>query len=202
MKTDNFAKHTSKNPLKQFFIWNFFRALLSQAQDLKIETVLDVGCGEGFTLNKLKEKKIGKIHEGIDYSKEAIALGKKTYSNLHIFEGDICDLKYKDNSFDLVICSEVLEHLEDPQKALKELVRVSKKYILLSVPNEPFFYLFNYTQWGKDIGHINKWTSWGFKKFVQQVIQTQPQGSEAGEVKILSVKTPFPWIMVLFWKTY
>ncbi len=190
MKTDNFEKHTSKNPLKKFFISNFFNILLAQIRNLKIQSVLDVGCGEGFTLNKLKENKIGKIYEGIDYSKEAIDLGKKAYPDLHISQGNIYNLKYKDNSFDLVICSEVLEHLEDPQKALKELSRVSKKYILLSVPNEPWFYIFNYTQWGKDIGHINKWTSLGFKKFIQQ----------KSSAKILSLKTPFPWTVILLKK--
>ena len=189
-KTDNYQKHTSKNPLKKFFISNFFNILLNQIKNLRIQSFLDVGCGEGFTLNKLKENKIGKVHEGIDYSREAISLGKKAYPDLHISEGNIYNLKYKDNSFDLVICSEVLEHLEDPQKALKELSRVSKKYILLSVPNEPWFYIFNYTQWGKDIDHINKWTSLGFKKFIQQ----------NSSAKILSLKTPFPWTVVLLKK--
>ncbi|MCL4354005.1 class I SAM-dependent methyltransferase [Patescibacteria group bacterium] len=186
MKTDNYSKHTSNNPLKKLFIFNFFHVLLSQVKNLKIESVLDAGCGEGFTLNKLRESRIGKTHEGIDYSKEAISLGKKVYPDLHISQGNIYDLKYKSNSFDLVICSEVLEHLEDPQKALKELVRVSKKYIVLSVPNEPWFYLSNYTQWGKDIGHINKWTRGGFRKFV----------SRNSNLKILSLKTPFPWVVV------
>jgi len=98
-------------------------------------------------------------------------------------------LQYKDNSFDLVICSEVLEHLENPQKALRELIRVSKKYILVSVPNEPWFYLFNYTQWGKDIGHINKWSKNKFVKFIK-----------LKSYKVISVKTPFPWTMIFFRK--
>jgi len=188
-KTDNYQKHTSKNPLKKFFIRNFFETLFSLIKNLKIETVLDVGCGEGFTLNKLKENKIGKTYEGIDYSKEAIALGRKAYPDLHIFEGNIYDLKYKDNSFDLVICSEVVEHLENPQKALKELLRVSKKYVLLSVPNEPWFWLSNYTQWGIDIGHINKWSRNQFLKFIK-----------LESYKVLSLKTPFPWTVVLLKK--
>lgn len=187
MGTDNYKKHTSGNPLKRFFIRNFFNILLSQIKNLKIESVLDVGCGEGFTLNKLKENNIGKKHEGVDYAKEAIVIGSKLYPKLNLHQGNIYDLKYKDNSFDLVICSEVLEHLENPQKALKELARVSKKYLVLSVPNEPFFYLFNYTQWGKDIGHINKWTSREFKKLV----------NKQRKIKILKAKTPFPWTMIL-----
>lgn len=150
---------------------------------------MDVGCGEGFTLNKLKKNNIGKKYLGIDYSKTAIEIGKRLYPELDLKTGDIYKLEFKDNSFDLVICSEVLEHLENPLKALKELIRVSGKYILLSVPNEPLFQLFNFTQWGKDIGHINHWTSFGFKKLV-----------ESENIKIISVRTPFPWTVVLLEK--
>ncbi len=189
MKTDNFEKHTSKNPLKKIFIGNFFKTVLNQLKNLNLENILDVGCGEGFTLNKLKENNVGKKYLGIDYSKTAIEIGKKLYSDLDLKTGNIYKLGFKDNSFDLVICSEVLEHLENPKKGLKELIRVSKKYILLSVPNEPFFEIFNFTQWGKDIGHINHWTSFGFRKFV-----------ESEKVKIIYFKTPFPWAVVLLEK--
>lgn len=196
--TDNYKKHTSGNPLKRYFINNFFKTLLFQIKDLDIESVLDVGCGEGFTLNKLQEEGIGKKWEGIDFSEEAIKIGKKLYPSLDLHKGDISNLEYKNSSFDLVCCAEVLEHLKEPEDGLKELLRVSKKYLILSVPNEPMFYLFNYTQWGKDIGHINKWTSRRFKKFVQKNIEgQQPRGSES---KVLSVKTPFPWTIVLLEK--
>ncbi|MFH1187028.1 MAG: class I SAM-dependent methyltransferase [Candidatus Levyibacteriota bacterium] len=189
-KTKNYAKHTSCNPLKKLFIANFFRVFFKLVKNLEINTVLDVGCGEGFTLNKLKEKKIGETYQGIDYSKEAIGIGKKLYPFLNLKQGDIYKLPYENNSFDLVICVEVLEHLENSEKGLKELIRVSKKYLFLSVPNEPLFYLSNYTQWGKDIGHINKWTIWGFRKFVEKQL----------DIKFLSMKTSFPWTMVLLRK--
>jgi ubiquinone/menaquinone biosynthesis C-methylase UbiE len=183
--TDNYQKHKSKNPLKKFFINNFFKTVFNFAQDLKIDSVLDVGCGEGFTLKRLRKQGIGNKFTGVDSSKQAIDLGRKENPDLDLGIGDIYNLKFKDKSFDLVISTEVLEHLEKPQKALKELTRVSRKYILLSVPNEPWFYLFNYTQWGKDIGHINKWSAGKFKKLVSS------QG-----LKILKTSTPFPWTLV------
>lgn len=186
MTTDNYRKYKSKNPLKKFFINNFFKVILGLVSGLKIESVLDVGCGEGFTLKKLREKKTGKKFTGVDSSKEAIEIGKKENPDLNLQIGDIYDLKFKDKSFDLVISTEVLEHLEDPERAIKELKRVSKKYLLLSVPNEPWFYFFNYTQWGKDIGHINNWTSKKFVKFVK-----------SQRLEILKGKIPFPWTVIL-----
>jgi 2-polyprenyl-3-methyl-5-hydroxy-6-metoxy-1,4-benzoquinol methylase len=186
MSTDNYSKHTSKNPLKKYLINNFFETLRRNLVGLRIETVLDVGCGEGFTLKKLEDWKIGKEYKGIDSSGEAIKLGKKHNPNLNIEIGDIYNLKFKSKSFDLIICTEVLEHLEDPGKALAELKRVSRKYILFSVPNEPWFKLFNFTQWGKDIGHINKWSKNRFAKFIK-----------LNNLRILDAKTPFPWTLIL-----
>ena len=190
--TDNLKKHTSKNPLKTVFLNIYYKTFVEELKKLEIKNVLDIGCGEGFILNKLKQERIGESWEGIDYSKEAVEIGKKIHSYLDLTQGSIYDSKFKDNSFDLVVCTEVLEHLESPQIALKEVVRISKKYILFSVPNEPLFLLSNFTQWGKDIGHINHWTFWQFENFVRKNVGEGAQ--------IISRKYPFPWTMLLLRK--
>ena len=189
--TTNYEKHTSKNPLKKFFFNNFESNLISLIAPLNPKKILDAGCGEGFTLERLYELKIGKDLEGIDASKVAIETGKKLYPHLNIKIGDIYNLPYKDNSFDLVVCTEVLEHLEDPKRALREIIRVSKKYLLLTVPNEPWFLLSNFTRWGKDIGHINHWSSEGFEEFIKQ----------NSNLKIIKKVHPFPWTMILAERT-
>jgi len=188
----NFVKHTSKNPIQKFLIKNFFSSLISLAKPLKAETVLDAGCGEGFTMDKLLKNGVGKIIEGIEHGKDAISLGKKFYPHLVIKQASIYELPYKDSSFDLVIYAEVLEHLEEPAKALWEMLRVSKKYLIISVPNEPFFMLANFlrgkniSRLGNDPGHINHWGSFGLKNFL-----------EKNGLKIDEVRLPFPWTIVL-----
>src|SRR3990167_6203380 len=195
-QTDNYRKHTSQNPLQKFLINNFYKSLIESVKNLKIETVLDVGCGEGFSLNRLSEEGIGKKLEGVDFLKPAVELGKKMHTHLALKQGNIYKLEYKSNSFDLVIATEVLEHLEDPRKGLKERIRVSKKYVLLSVPNEPFFMAANFlrgkniTRWGNDIEHIQHWTAKGFAQFIVQ----------NSEFRILKVRHPFPWTMLLLKK--
>jgi 2-polyprenyl-3-methyl-5-hydroxy-6-metoxy-1,4-benzoquinol methylase len=196
-QTDNYKKHTHRNPIQRLLLWNFFRNFLNLTAAKKVDSILDVGCGEGFTLNRLREKGIGKTLEGVEYSKAAIELGYKMYPDTKIKQGNIYQLPYKDNAFDLVLCTEVLEHLDDPQKGLKELVRVSKKYLVISVPNEPFFMLAqlvrgkNWSRFGNDIEHINHWTMFGFPQFV----------NKNAKVQILAKRFPFAWTMLLLEKS-
>lgn len=193
--TDNYRKHKHRNPIQRLLLWNFFRHLVNLITSKKIDSILDVGSGEGFTLNRLKRRGIGKKLEGLEYSGDAITLGKQMYPAIKITKGSIYELPYKDNSFDLVLCTEVLEHLEKPQEGLKELIRVSKKYLVISVPNEPFFMFAqlvrgkNWSRFGNDIEHINHWTMFGFPKFVEQ--------NAGSKVKILSRRFPFAWTMLL-----
>jgi len=188
----NLVKHTSKNPIQKFLINNFYVSLTSTINDLFPITILDAGCGEGFTMNKLTQLKLGKKIEGVEYSKESIEYGKKLFPNLIIKQGSVYDLPYKDDSFDLVICTEVLEHLEEPAKALREMLRVTKKYLILSVPSEPLFMLSNFlrgknlSRFGNDEGHINHWNPWSLKKLL-----------EKNGIKVKKTLLPFPWIMIV-----
>src|SRR3990172_9828545 len=132
-KSSNYQKHTTKNAIGKLFLNNFLNTVVKTIRPLNIDSVLDVGCGEGFTLARLSREKIGKTYEGIEAEETAITLGKKLYPRLTIDKGDIYKLPYKNNSFDLVVCTEVLEHLEKPKKAYRELIRDSRKNVLLSV---------------------------------------------------------------------
>lgn len=95
-----------------------------------VQTILDVGCGNGAFVNALPPK-YEKI-VGIDSSQEALK-----HVKVESIRGDIKAISYKKESFDLVACLEVLEHLpyETIGEALSEIERVSRKYIILSVPN-------------------------------------------------------------------
>lgn len=188
--TTNFEKHTNQNPISRFFLDNFTKVLIETIKPLKPGSILDVGAGEGFVLERLRKEKIGNKLEGIEYMDEAIELGKKTNPLVKIKKGDIYKLPYKDNTFDVIICTEVLEHLEDPKAALKELKRVTAKHLILSVPNEPLFTIQRFFR-GKNIlklgdhpEHIQHWNSGSFRRFVET------------ELKVLEVKTPLPWTMV------
>ena len=96
-------------------------------------TILDVGCGDGAVTNSLQERGI-KI-TGVDFSRTAL----QHFSGSKV-TGVIDALPFSDKSFELVICTEVLEHLPDGiyQAAVAELQRVASRWIIVSTPNDEY----------------------------------------------------------------
>ncbi len=192
MTTTNFEKHQSQNPIQRLMIGNFEKSQIKILAKNKYNTVLDVGCGEGFGMNLLRQNAIGKNWLGVDVVDEALKLGKKQFPDLKMQKASAYKLPFKDGLFDLVMSTEMLEHLEDPKKALSEMKRVTKKYLFLSVPHEPWFQLTNLARgkYLKALGnhpeHVNHWSVKNFKKLIVR----------AG-LKIVVTATPYPWIQVL-----
>lgn len=97
-----------------------------------VVNVLDVGCGRGELLYLLKER--GFKVEGCDI--DDVLLGKSAHFS-KVKKADASELSraYPESSFDLVTCLHTLEHTLHPYNALQELRKVTRKYILLAVPN-------------------------------------------------------------------
>lgn len=95
-------------------------------------TILDLGSGDGLFLSLLKEKGIS--GEGLDISEEGVVKtrAKGLKASTFDFSGKV---PFEDNTFDVVVMLDLLEHLYVPEKLLKEAVRISKKMLIVSVPN-------------------------------------------------------------------
>jgi SAM-dependent methyltransferase len=115
-----------------------------------VKSIVDVGCGPGVFSRDISES----IHLlGIDLD-ERILLN---FPGSHIV-GDIFDLPLEEKSTDLVLCCDVLEHLEESKinRAISELVRISKKYLYIQVPHEEnLFFGMCKCKNCKNIWHIN-----------------------------------------------
>lgn len=94
-------------------------------------TTLDIACGDGY-IEKFAPETVG-----VDFSFNALLKAQKNGAK-YLVQADAQHLPFKDNSFDLAICSGSLEHFESPIKAFAEMVRVSKIQII-TVHREPFW---------------------------------------------------------------
>lgn len=128
---------------------------------------------------------------GLDGSPQAAQIAGQLNPGRGFTAGDLYALPFPDRSFDLVVCLEVLEHLEEPKDGLRELIRVSAGWLLLSVPHEPLFRGANFLRgknvaaWGNDPGHVNHWSHRSFLRFVGQ------------ECRVVASRTSFPWSLAL-----
>ncbi|HET6227685.1 MAG TPA: class I SAM-dependent methyltransferase [Bacteroidia bacterium] len=123
------------------------------------QTVADVGCGTGHLLYYLKEEVGFGRATGFDFSPEAIKIAKELFSNFYFYELDI--YAGKDEKFDTVLCTEVLEHLLNPELAMFNLLSMVNPggTLLLTVPDgrvDTF------------AGHINFWSPESWEVFVKK----------------------------------
>ena len=121
-----------------------FRIMLQLFRKYKLKgSVLDVGCGDGNFLSMLagidaKNKTHNFMLYGFDISNKAIELAKGKEFISDLFVGDLLDRKtLPKRKFDVVVCSEVLEHIDDYKKAFDNIAGLVKKggKILITVPH-------------------------------------------------------------------
>lgn len=119
--SNSLLKHNSFVSARFRFIKNLLREL-----GVQNKKILDVGCGDGVLVHKIA--RLGaKAVTGIDSSQEAITFAKERnvrLQNVNFHTGSAYRLPFQDRTFDYVTCSEVIEHLENPQLLLQEIRRV------------------------------------------------------------------------------
>jgi SAM-dependent methyltransferase len=188
----NLQKYKNPNPVQRWLIVRFLQTIEQLLGQEQFERVLDVGCAEGFVSAHLAGQfDYSPMFAGVDLNRSALLRGRHLFSSMQNAYGDAVSLPFPKHTFDLVICTEVLEHLPRPELALHELHRVARRYVLLSVPHEPWFRLLNalrgkhLQQWGNDPEHLN---NWGQREFVSFV---------AREMNIVKQRGAFPWTLAL-----
>jgi ubiquinone/menaquinone biosynthesis C-methylase UbiE len=142
-------------------------SLLRNVSSLK--EILDVGCGEGYLLSAL-DTRYGAPVAGLDISVTRL---KRAHANCRMGRfvvGDVRKLPFADGVMDLVSAVEVVEHIAPPEAALAEMVRVSRRYVLVTVPFErpPQIVLCPHCLKTFAIdGHINEFTTRKLQKLLR-----------------------------------
>jgi len=127
--------------------------------------IADVGCGPGVLLAKIGEKFSFRSLTGFEYSIKAIEVARGICPTGRFVHFDI----YKGSSdrFDLILCTEVLEHLIDPIKAMATMIAMlqTNGTLVITVPNG---------RTDTFLGHINFWSPEGWKEFIRKQCQEIP----------------------------
>jgi len=112
-------------------------SLLQELHKIDFKSLLDVGCGDGLLLEHLRKIYPKKTFVGADISETALKAARGKKLTVKKIDGE--KLPFKDNSFDAVVSVQVLQHVENPDKFIKELQRVSKKFVLINAPNHSWW---------------------------------------------------------------
>ena len=160
--------------------------------------LLEVGSGKGVLSIELRN--LAREIYGIEFEPRRVEDSNRfkqetETDNVFFQRGDARKLPFPDNHFDMVICSQVLEHVENPEEAVREMMRVAKDVILVDVPT-PVWEGWQFAQWGwnklknpgntikryKETkvegtasikrafqpGHVNKWSPWKWKNLLEE----------------------------------
>ena len=168
----NLHKYTFDNKFYQRHLQAFLGRVYEMLAQTGAQRVLDAGCGEGFVTDFIARQDPALQLTGVDLSEEAVAYAREHFGAHATFRtGSLYKLPYSDNSFDAVVCCEVLEHLDEPARAVEEMKRVARRHVLITVPREPYFQWLNNVGQAlgisPDPGHVNFWTKKTFPEFVR-----------------------------------
>jgi len=176
--------------LRQVMLGKTVKTLLAQRKDDTPIRMVDLGCGPGTNLFDVYDACAdfkGVTWFGLDLNQREAAMGagrsryrvkERNMQPIHFMSGDIFNLPFADNSVDILISSEVVEHLPDPLLALQEMQRVLKVggYAMITTPNP--------RNLPEMTGYaLDKITMGGFKKFYwkgQDEVSAPPLSAEVG----------------------
>ena len=137
------------------------RLILEEARRLSFESVLDVGCGLGVLLASFQEKFPSARCAGADIATNVIERARALLPGMS-FEVADCSLAPPPGRHDLILFSEVIEHLEDPLAATKNLRQACSGHMILTTPTGP--------RLGTDLafGHLRHFTPEELRDLVQE----------------------------------
>lgn len=186
---NHYDKYGTRNPVARWLMQRFLRSVGEHYLALAPSSVLEVGCGEGRLANHLRA--LGPAPDRFEACDLSLAcLAPEVDPSIQFSEASIYDLPWPTRSFELVVACEVLEHLEEPRRALSELRRVARSWLLLSAPREPLWRVLNllrgsyWSDWGNTPGHVQHF---GRASLVRLVSEQSTVVKSTG---------PLPWTIV------
>ena len=194
MKQENvvgnfYDKYATKNRISRALVGGFLSSVTTLYRSTGAKSVLEVGCGEGRLADHLVRSGRPTRFVATDLSLERQA--PDVDPMIEFAEASVYELPFQDGSFDLVVCCEVMEHLESPRDALAEVARVARNFVLVSTPWEPVWRMMNMArgkylrELGNTPGHIQHFGRRDLVKLAETRLCD------------VSIRRPLPWTVIL-----
>jgi len=187
-----YDKYHTANPIARRLMRGFLDAFDALAERVPVDSSLEIGCGEGELSIRLARR--GFRVQGCDISAEIVEEARRRAEAANIaatFWTQPIETIDETKAAPLVVCCEVLEHLDNPEHGVDRLAALARPHLIASVPREPLWRVLNLAR-GKYIadlgntpGHVNHWSRRGFLDLL------------ARRFEIVAVQTPLPWTMAL-----
>ena len=185
-----YDKYATGNPIARRMMAGFLKAVADLYRRSAPRTVLEVGCGEGLLAQHLlgQEPRPNRF-EACDLSIDLVRPDIDRFIKFRT--ASVYNLPYDSGEFDLVVCCEVLEHLERPERAMEELARVTRRGVLISTPREPLWRILNLLrgryalQLGNTPGHIQHYNGHSLRRLIES------------RLRIVAERSPLPWVVML-----
>lgn len=160
--------------LERWLVHRFNQRALALVASVSPERGLDVGCGGGWVTSLASAASPDCKWIGIDRENAKLRAEweEREGPNLMFSAAEVYALPYPTGHFDVVTIFEVLEHLRHPGAAIAECLRVSRRWLVASVPREPIWRLGNIAkrrylkELGNTPGHVNHWSQRGFERLM------------------------------------
>ena len=185
-----YDKYQTRNPIARLLMRGFLDAVAELYTQASPRSVLEVGCGEGLLAQHLVQQGARpERFEITDVDTSQVVTGLDPL--ITVQQASVYELPYPDDAFDLVVCCEVLEHVEHPTRAMAELARVASRRVLVSTPWEPVWRVLNVMrgrylrEFGNTPGHIQHFT----RADLERLAST--------ELRVLERRRPLPWTILL-----
>lgn len=124
---DYYQKGVRSNLLQKIWHENKIEQAKKIIKNLPFNQCLDVGCASGYMISEIAAEYPNATFFGVDVYNKAIKYAKIKYPHIKFHLAPAEKMSFKNNSFDLIISYETIEHVEDPEGFLKEVKRILKK---------------------------------------------------------------------------
>lgn len=184
-----YNKYETRNPVVRHLVARFFADLDELLDLLAPADVLDIGCGEGVVTEHMAMR-LGARVVGLDRDLPKLRAAW-TERSVELMTGDAHALPFDDGAFEIATMIEMLQAVDEPARAIAEAMRVSRRAVVATIPEEPLWRALNVARGaylreaGNTPGHMHHWSRRSFADLL------------AAHGEVIALRRRRPWLLAV-----